>query len=151
VANRNGHAKSLQPQHGNRHAVRHGLYSQRVLDERAREIVDALMELPWAQPLDVLGFEELASVVSALEAVDTALRERPRGTGRRILYEHKTRLTRELRAWLREAGATPKARSDGVVYVIKSDASRSAPRPAARPAPDTLASLQEPRRPRPRI
>ena len=60
------------PENGN--AMRHGLYSPRHLDERAREIVNALMELPWAQPLDVIGFEEVASVVSALESVDEGLR-----------------------------------------------------------------------------
>jgi hypothetical protein len=95
----------------NTRAVRHGCYSGRLLAERAAEIRDALMTLPHAQPLDVLAAEEIGSMIAALEAIDRDLREREPGATKRLL-EHKARLSRELRAWLREFGGQPKARSD---------------------------------------
>jgi hypothetical protein len=97
----------------NVNAARHGLYSRsgRVLAERAEEIAEALMELPHVQALDVLAAEEIGSTVAALEAIDRELEKRgPRGKA--SLLEHKARLGRELRTWLREFGATPKARAD---------------------------------------
>ncbi len=45
-----GHPQTLQASHpGNLNAVRHGVYSGRVLAPRAREIADALMDLPHGQ------------------------------------------------------------------------------------------------------
>ena len=64
-----------------------------------------------AQPLDVLAAEEIGSIIAALEAVDRDLRER--GPGRtKSLLEHKARLGRELRAWLREFGGTARSRAE---------------------------------------
>ena len=102
----------LYPVHrGNTNAVRHGVYSGRVLAPRAEEIRDALMTLPHAQPLDILAAEEIGSIIAALEAVDRDLRER--GPGRtKSLLEHKARLGRELRAWLREFGGTARSRAE---------------------------------------
>jgi hypothetical protein len=96
----------------NLNAARHGLYSGRVLAERAQEIRSALMTMEHVKPLDVLAVEECASLVSALEAIDAELRARPHGISRVRLLEHKARLGRELRAWLKELGGTPKARAE---------------------------------------
>jgi hypothetical protein len=74
--NPNGHPQTLVPAgRGNTLGVRHGVYSRsgRVLAPRAEEIADALMELPHAQPLDVLAAEEIGSLLATLEAVDRAL------------------------------------------------------------------------------
>jgi hypothetical protein len=110
VANPNGHAASLEPPpEGNMRALRHGLYSGRLLAERASEIREALMTLPHAQPLDVLAAEEIGSVIAALEAIDRDLAQRGPNATKRLL-EHKARLSRELRAWLRDFGWTPRAR-----------------------------------------
>ena len=96
---------------GNVRAAKHGVYSGRILAERAGEIRDALMTLPHAQPLDVLAAEEIGSVVAALEAIDRDLAER--GTrAPKTLLEHKARLGRELRAWLREFGGLPRSRHE---------------------------------------
>jgi hypothetical protein len=69
VPNPNGHPASLlPPPPRNTRAVKHGVYSGRLIAERAAEIRDALMTLPHAQPLDVLAAEEIGSVIAALEA-----------------------------------------------------------------------------------
>jgi hypothetical protein len=70
------------------------------------------MELPHTQPLDRLAAEEIASLCVRLERIDSDLDERGHfgRSGARSLLEHKARLGRELRAWLREFGGTPRAR-----------------------------------------
>jgi hypothetical protein len=98
----------------NVNSVRHGLYSTRVLAPRASAIAEQLMKMPHIQPLDSLAAEEIASIIVRLEAIDLDLEERGhfgRG-GAGSLLQHKARLTRELRSWLREFGGTPKARFD---------------------------------------
>ena len=110
-----GHPQTLQRRHpGNMNAVKHGAYSSRALAPRAREIAAALMELPHAVPIDVVAAEEIGTLVARLEAIDRDLDERGhfgRG-GARVLLDHKARLTRELRAWLKEFGGSPKARAE---------------------------------------
>jgi hypothetical protein len=107
---RAGHPATLQASHpGNANAAKHGLYSPRLLEPRAREIADALMTLPHAQPLDVLAAEEIGSTIAALEAIDADIAERGPGASKTLL-EHKARLSRELRAWLRDFGGTPRSR-----------------------------------------
>lgn len=70
------------------------------------------MDLPHVQPLDRLAAEEIASLCVRLERIDADLDERGHfgRSGARSLLEHKARLGRELRAWLREFGGTPRAR-----------------------------------------
>ncbi len=92
LVNENGHPATLIASHpGNANAARHGLYSKRLLAPRAAEIADALMEAPHVVPADRLAAEEIGSVLAALEAIDRALAEGPRGTGRKMLLEHKAR------------------------------------------------------------
>ena len=115
--NQNGTPSNLIPAHpGNANAVKSGIYSRtgRVLASRAAELTDQLMELPHVQPLDRVAAEEIASLVVRLEAIDKDLEDRGhlgRG-GARSLLEHKARLGRELRQWLREFGGTPRARAE---------------------------------------
>jgi hypothetical protein len=110
VPNPNGNPASLPlAEPGNERALKHGAYSGRRLAERAAEVRDALMELPHAQPLDVLAAEEIGSVIAALEAIDRDLEARGPGATKTLL-EHKARLGRELRAWLREFGGLPRSR-----------------------------------------
>jgi hypothetical protein len=115
VPNPKGHAESLVASHPQAtHAVRHGLYSKsgRVLAPRAHEIAEALMSLPHVAGLDAIAAEEIGSLLAALEAIDRDLEKRtPARAGGRLL-EHKARLSRELRAYLREFGATPRSRFD---------------------------------------
>lgn len=70
------------------------------------------MVLPHVQPLERLAAEEIGSLIARLEALDAGLE---RGGHRAAkLLEHKARLGRELRTWLREFGGTPRARGDFV-------------------------------------
>jgi hypothetical protein len=110
-----GHRATLVVAHqGNTNAARHGLYSGRALAPRGAEIAKALMELPHVTGIDIVAAEEIGSIVARLEPIDGDLDERGhfgRG-GARVLLEHKARLSRELRTWLREFGGTPKAKAD---------------------------------------
>jgi hypothetical protein len=112
--NPDGEPGNLVPSHpGNISAVKSGIYSRtgRVLAERAEELARALMEAPHTVALDSIAAEEIGSITAQLEAIDADLEERGK-RDRRTLLEHKARLSRELRTWLREFGATPKARFD---------------------------------------
>ena len=116
MSNPNGTPETLVPSHpGNVHAGRHGLRSKsgRMLAPRAKEIADALMSLPHVGGVDVLAAEEIGSVIAALEAIDLELAAHgTKTTTRKWLMEHKARLSRELRAWVKEFGATPRSRAD---------------------------------------
>lgn len=72
------------------------------------------MELPHALPLDRPAAQEIGMLLARIEAVDRDLDERGHfgKNGARSLLDHRARLSRELRNWLREFGATPKARYD---------------------------------------
>jgi hypothetical protein len=116
--NANGHPETLVPAtRDNTLGVQHGVYSRsgRVLAPRAEEIAAALMELPHAQPLDVLAAEEIGSLLASLEAIDAALAdgrvETKKGEVRHLLTM-KARLSRQYREWLMSFGATPAARAD---------------------------------------
>jgi hypothetical protein len=112
VLNANGNPQSLVPApEGNTRGLKHGAYSRsgRALAPRAEEIADALLTLPHVHPLDTLAAEEIGSLLATLEAIDGALAdgrvENKRGQARHLL-DMKARLSRQLREWLREFGAT---------------------------------------------
>jgi hypothetical protein len=115
MSNPGGNAEALIPApKGNTQGLQHGFYSKRILAERASAIADGLMELPFAQPLDRLAAEEIATVISALEAIDRALSDGRVETHGKVrgLLAAKASLTRELRAWLATFGALPSARAE---------------------------------------
>jgi hypothetical protein len=114
MANPKGNRDALVPAPaGNTHGLQHGFYSKRIVGERASAIADGLMGLPFTQPLDRLAAEEIASVIASLGAIDRALSDgkvEVRGKVRGSLLTAKAALSRELRTWLREFGASPLAR-----------------------------------------
>ena len=61
-----------------------------------------------------LAADEIGSIVARIEAIDLDLDDRGQvgRNGAKSLLEHRVRLSRELRSWLREFGGTPKARAD---------------------------------------
>ena len=99
---------------GNANAAKFGYYSKRLLAPRAAELAASLMELPHVRSLDAIAAEEIASLVVRLEAIDRDLDERGHfgRNGAKTLLEHKARLSRELRSWMREFCGTPKARAE---------------------------------------
>src|SRR5437868_11896271 len=72
------------------------------------------MSMPHVRPLDALAADEIGSIVARIEAIDLDLDERGQvgRNGAKSLLEHRVRLSRELRSWLKEFGGTPKARAD---------------------------------------
>lgn len=111
--NRNGNPESLVPQDGNLHAVKSGVYSDRVLSDRIEERRAQLRALPWMREVDEIAIGEASRLLARIEAVDADLDERGHfgRNGARSLLEHRARLTRELRAWLKDLGALPSERA----------------------------------------
>lgn len=111
-----GHPATLQAvQLGNTNAVvRTGIYSStgRVLAPRAEEITEILMEAPHVVALDSIAAEEIGSLIAHVEAIDKELEGTPKRGERKTLLDMRARLTRQLRDWLKEFGATPRSRAD---------------------------------------
>jgi len=110
--NPNGHAATLVHERGNTRAVKSGVFSTRTLAPRAAEVAAQLMELPHVVAIDEVAAEEIGMIVARIQAIDRDLDQRGHvgRNGARSLLDHRARLTRELRAWLQQFGATPRAR-----------------------------------------
>ena len=66
-----GNQASLIPQQPrNTNAVRHGVFSPRTLEPRAREIAEGLMAAGHSTPLDLLAAEEIGALIALIEAAD---------------------------------------------------------------------------------
>jgi len=129
--NPRGHKATLVPQHhGNTNAVRHGVFSSRVLEPRAREIADSLMAAAHTSPLDQLAAEEIGSLVALIEAADRDLAERglTRKGEARSLLELRIRLSGRLERWLKEFGGTPASRLAWVDSLSRAEAVSTAVR-----------------------
>ncbi len=75
--NRKGNPGTLVASHpGNRNAVQHGAYSQRLIQERAAEIEAELKEGQGFSAIDCLAVEEAARWKATLEAIDRDIGER---------------------------------------------------------------------------
>ena len=115
MSNPRGNADALIPApKGNLRGLRHGVHSKnrRAPQPRAEEIAAALREMPHLVPADAVGLEEVASLLAALEAIDAALADgkvETKGGQVRHLLTVKATLSKQLREWLREFGATPLA------------------------------------------
>lgn len=111
-----GHPQTLVASHpGNTNAVvRTGIYSKtgRVLAPRAEEITEVLMQAPHVVALDSIAAEEIGSLIAHVEAIDKELVGATKRAERKTLLDMRARLTRQLRDWLREFGATPRSRAD---------------------------------------
>lgn len=99
---------------GNMRSGRHGVYSARVVAPRAAAFAEDLKKLPHVIPIDEAACDEIGSLIARLEAIDADLESRGHfgksGVAARTLLAHRARLSSELRAWLREVGATPRSR-----------------------------------------
>lgn len=114
MSNPKGHPATLVQSHpGNTNHTTSGAFSRtgRVLAPRAEELTAMLMGHPHAIGLDVIAAEEIGSILAHIEALDRDLEQKGQ-RHRRTVLEHRARLTRELRTWLREFGGTPKARAE---------------------------------------
>lgn len=129
--NRTGHKQTLVSSHpANKNAVRHGVFSPRVLAPRAREIADGLMSAAHTSPLDQLAAEEIGALVALIEAADRDLTERglTRKGEPRSLLELRIRLSGRLERWLKEFGGTPASRLAWVDSLSRAEAVSTAVR-----------------------
>lgn len=129
--NPEGHRASLIPQQpGNTNAVRHGVFSPRTLEPRAREVAEGLMAAGHSSPFDLLAAEEIGALIALIEAADRDLAKKgltKKGEARSLL-ELRIRLSGRLERWLREFGATPASRLAWVDSLSRADAVSSAVR-----------------------
>lgn len=101
---------SLQASHpGNTNALKHGVYSPRVLAAEAEQAADDLMALPHTVPIDRVAAVEIGRLLALIARLDEALAQR--GMGQRTLLDARLRASGRLERWLREFGATPGARA----------------------------------------
>jgi hypothetical protein len=114
--NTKGTPKNLvASQPGNSNALRHGAYSQRVLESRVPQIVDELMGSEPFLPTDRFVVEEIARLWNLIQAIDEDLAERGlrrRDGGARSLIELRLRASGRLERWLRQARLTPATRAN---------------------------------------
>jgi hypothetical protein len=67
--NRNGHIDSLTPfAKENTAAAKHRVWSERLRETRADEIVGAIMDAPHTIALDVIGARQIARLEALIEA-----------------------------------------------------------------------------------
>ena len=120
--NPKGHPETLRPGAGIRPpqpAFVHGAKTRdgsRRWDERSAEIQEELLALPHIQPIDAPACREIAKLMALIERVDRGLADgvvEKRNTARSLI-ETRTKLSRELRNWLKEIGGTPLARATWV-------------------------------------
>ena len=76
MADPEGNPGSLVPQYGNAHSARHGAYSPRLREPRARKVADEVMAAPHTVPLDEYGALEIGRLVALIQALDAALSHR---------------------------------------------------------------------------
>lgn len=118
MSNVNGNPASLVAAHpGNVSAVRHGVYSERVREPRAREIAEQVMQAPWVSPVDELGAAELGRLVALIESLDAAIEAGGvigKGDRVRSVVDMRLRASRRLSEWLDKYGLTPHARAHWV-------------------------------------
>jgi hypothetical protein len=97
--------------------VRSGVWSRtgRILEPRAREISDAILDAPHVNGLDAIGAEEIGSLVAIVEACDAELSRSLVGRGNRDrlgLLKIRLGASRRLEEWCRQYGLTPRARAE---------------------------------------
>ena len=103
------------PQHGNSHNARHGAYSPRLREGRARAVADEILAAPHTVPLDEYGALEIGRLLALCQALDVALAQRgvTGAQGRvRDLVDVRLRASRRLAEWLDRYGMTPKGRAE---------------------------------------
>jgi hypothetical protein len=94
--------------------LKHGAYSARLQEERAREIETELMSAPWAHPMDALAAAEAGRLMALIERIDGALsdgRVEDRQGRPRALIEMRLRAHTKLISLLEAFGCLPRERA----------------------------------------
>ncbi len=113
--NKHGTPSNLIPAHpGNKNAVRHGVHSPRLIEERATEIEAELLQAYEFSPVERLALREVARCMAILAAIDRDLDERglldKRGRPHYLL-EYRFRVSRQLNQWLTKVSETIERRN----------------------------------------
>lgn len=107
--NKHGNPGSLVRAHpGNLNAVKQGVHSPRLIQERAAEITSELIEAFAFSPTERLAVNEAARCIAVLEAIDRDLDERgvaDRNGEPRYLLNQRVRASRQLEHWLTKVSA----------------------------------------------
>jgi hypothetical protein len=102
--NKRGNPKSLVPGHpGNFNAVKHGVHSRRLIQERGAEIERELTDAFAFSPPERLAAHEIGRCIALLEAIDRDLDDRGlvnKAGEPRYLLNHRARISRQLEQWL---------------------------------------------------
>jgi hypothetical protein len=113
--NKRGNPKTLVPSHpGNRNAVKHGIHSPRLIQERAEEIARELTDAFEFSPAEQLAAHEAARCIAILEAIDRDLDQRglvDNDGNPRYLLNHRSRTSRQLEQWLTKIAAAMERQS----------------------------------------
>src|SRR5687767_5623214 len=102
--NENGNPSTLVPSHpGNTNAAKYGVYSPRLIEQRAAEIATELTRSFEFSIVQRIAVEQVARCTAILEAIDRDFDERgvvdKRGEARSLL-NHRSRISRQLDRWL---------------------------------------------------
>ena len=107
--NKRGNPESLVASHpGNQNAVKHGVHSTRLIQERAAEIASELTETFEFSPPERLAVQEAARCIAILEAIDRDFDARglvDNEGAPRYLLNHRSRISRQLEQWLQQISA----------------------------------------------
>lgn len=107
--NKRGNPASLVASHpGNQNAVKHGVHSSRLIQERAAEIASELTQSFEFSPPERLAVQEAARCIAILEAIDRDLDARglvDKEGAPRYLLNHRSRISRQLEQWLQKISA----------------------------------------------
>lgn len=104
LVNKNGNPGTLVSAHpGNTNAARHGAYSPRLIEPRAREIEEELIRAFEFTATQRVAAHEVAHCMAILDAIDRDLDERglvDRSGESRSILNHRARISGRLDHWL---------------------------------------------------
>jgi len=133
--NKRGNPQSLVAAHpGNLNALKQGVHSPRLIQERAAEIANELLDSFEFSPAERLAVHEAARCIAILEAIDRDLDQRGLVDAEgnpRYLLNHRSRTSRQLEQWLTRISPAIERQSDTEQTPVRAD------------FPDYVQALQE--------
>jgi len=127
----------------NTRALRHGVYSPRVLEPIAQEIASRILDAPHTVELDEIGAVEIGRLEALIQAIDGDLAARGltgKGGDARTLVDLRLRASRRLAEWLDRYGMNPQARAQWAAALGSGGLAAEIARRRAALAPDNDAA-----------
>jgi hypothetical protein len=109
-----------RPSRGNVLAAKHGVFSKdrRMLEPRAQEIAERILEAPHTVELDEIGAVEIGRLEALIETIDRDLAERGRGHSV-VVFKSANGLPRDASRGLRSPASEPMSGDDRSPAVIR--------------------------------